>query len=147
MCNLLGFYTNYVLRINSDYAFCDMKIKIAVIEDEAPIRELYRAKLDLEGYDVRTANNGKDGLELAESFLPDLLLLDIRMPEMNGDEMLAKLRETTWGANMRVIILTNLSKDEAPSILRFLSVDRYVVKAHHTPRQVVDIVEEVIGIN
>jgi len=136
-----------VLRINSDYAFCDMKIKIAVIEDEAPIRELYRAKLDLEGYDVRTANNGKDGLALAESFLPDLLLLDIRMPEMNGDEMLEKLRGTTWGASMRVIILTNLSKDEAPSILRFLSVDRYIVKAHHTPRQIVDIVEEVIGIN
>lgn len=122
-----------------------MKYKIAVIEDEAPIRELYRAKLELSGYEVQTARDGREGLRLIASFQPDLILLDIRMPEMNGDEMLQRLRETEWGANVRVVILTNLSKDEAPSILRFLSVDRYVVKAHHTPQQVADIVGEVMA--
>ncbi|HET8708831.1 MAG TPA: response regulator [Candidatus Saccharimonadales bacterium] len=122
-----------------------MKYKIAVIEDEAAIRELYRAKLGLCGYDVKVARNGREGLELIEAFRPDLVLLDIRMPEMNGDEMLQHLRETDWGADIRVVILTNLSKDEAPSVLRFLSVDRYVVKAHHTPKQVADIVGEVIA--
>ncbi len=121
-----------------------MKTKIAVIEDESPIRELYRAKLELEGFDVQTAKNGKEGLKLAEEFLPNLILLDIRMPEMNGDEMLLKLREQDWGADMRVIILTNLSKDEAPSMLRFLGVDRYIVKAHYTPKQIVDIVHEIL---
>jgi DNA-binding response OmpR family regulator len=122
-----------------------MKYKIAVVEDEVAIRELYRAKLELCGYDVQVARNGREGLVLIKAFKPDLVLLDIRMPEMNGDEMLQKLRETEWGANIRVVILTNLSKDEAPSILRFLSVDRYVVKAHHTPKQIVDIVGEVIS--
>ncbi len=77
---------------------------------------------------------------------PDLLLLDIRMPGMSGDELLAKMRSTEWGADIRVIILTNLSRDEAPSSLRFLGVDRYVVKAHHTPSQVVDIVREVLAL-
>jgi DNA-binding response OmpR family regulator len=121
------------------------KTKIAVIEDELQIQNMYRAKLELRGFDVRVAGNGKHGLKLIEDFKPALILLDIRMPEMNGDEMLAKLRATKWGANIRVIILTNLSKDEAPSMLRLLSVDRYVVKAHYTPRQIVDVIEEVLA--
>lgn len=122
-----------------------MKYKVAIVEDETAIRELYKAKLDLCGYEVKVAHNGREGLQVIESFRPDLVLLDIRMPEMNGDEMLQRLRETEWGANIRVVILTNLSKDEAPSILRFLSVDRYIVKAHHTPKQIADIVGEVVG--
>ena len=122
-----------------------MKHKIAVIEDETPIRELYRAKLELSGYEVKAAKNGREGLALAKEFQPDLILLDIRMPEMNGDQMLQKMREHDWGADIRVVILTNLSKDEAPSILRFLNVDRYIVKAHHTPKQIVDIVAEILG--
>ena len=68
------------------------------------------------------------------------------MPEMNGDEMLAKLRAEDWGANVRVIILTNISRAEAPMMLRFLNVDRYVVKAHHTPSQLVEVVYEVLHI-
>jgi DNA-binding response OmpR family regulator len=121
-----------------------LKAKIAVIEDDTPIRELYRAKLELAGYDVKAAATGVEGLALAETFLPQLLLVDIRMPHMNGDEMLMKLREQEWGAEMRVVILTNLSKDEAPSILRFLGVDRYIVKAHHTPQQIVEIINEIL---
>lgn len=118
--------------------------KVLIVEDEGPIRDLYRAKLTLAGYDVATAQNGIEGLEQAETFLPEVILLDIRMPQMPGDEMLTKLREQEWGSEMRVIILTNLSKDEAPSILRFLGVDRYIVKAHHTPAQIVDVVREVL---
>lgn len=120
-------------------------MKIAVVEDDLPIAFMYEAKLKLAGYDVRVAYNGSSGFELLKQFSPDLVLLDIRMPEVSGDEMLEKLRETDWGANIRVIILTNLSKDEAPHSLRFLNVDRYIVKAHHTPLQVVDIVREVLG--
>ena len=122
-----------------------MKYKIAVIDDETPIRELYSVKLSLSGYDVRAAKNGREGRALVKDFQPDLILLDIRMPEMNGDQMLLKMREQDWGADIRVIILTNLSKDEAPTVLRFLNVDRYIVKAHHTPKQIVEIVEEILA--
>lgn len=66
------------------------------------------------------------------------------MPVLSGDEMLAKLRAAEWGSPIKVMMLTNLSRDEAPSTLRYLNVDRYVVKAHHTPAQVVDIVREVL---
>jgi DNA-binding response OmpR family regulator len=122
-----------------------MPKKIIVIEDDYAIAAMYVFKLRASGYDVATAYNGEDGLALAGSFFPDLILLDLMMPIMNGDQMLQKLRETDWGAPMRVIILTNLSKDEAPHGLRLLNVDRYIVKAHHTPSQVVDVVKDVLG--
>lgn len=118
--------------------------KILIIEDDVSIRKLYALKLQLSGFKVFEAVDGVEGLQMAEELMPDMILLDILMPRMNGADMLQKLRETEWGADMRVIMLTNLSKDEAPSILKFLNVDRYVIKAHYTPRQVVDIVREVL---
>lgn len=119
--------------------------KILIVEDDQAISEMYKMKLELCGYEVRTAINGEKGLATAGSFFPDLILLDLLMPDMDGDEMLEKLRETEWGAKIRVVVLTNLSKDEAPMKLRFLNVARYIVKAHHTPSQVVDVVQDVLG--
>lgn len=105
---------------------------------------MYKAKLELDGFTVFTASDGECGLEVIEVTRPDLILLDIRMPIMSGDEMLTKLRAEDWGSAIRVIVLTNLSKDEAPSVLRFLSVDRYVVKAHYTPAQITQVAREVL---
>jgi len=106
---------------------------------------MYRLKLKLAGFDVTTAHDGKAGLEIIEKQRPDLVLLDIKMPVMSGDKMLEKLRETDWGANIRVVILTNISRDEAPHNLRFLNVERYIVKAHHTPSQIIDIINDILG--
>jgi DNA-binding response OmpR family regulator len=121
--------------------------KLVIIEDEPAISEMYRFKLNLDGFTVFTAADGQQGLEACEAHMPDLILLDLKMPVMTGDEMLEKLRQTDWGADIRVVILTNISRDEAPHNLRLLSVDRYIVKAHHTPAQVVDIVKEVLARN
>lgn len=120
-------------------------LKAIVIEDDQDLQYIYKLKLEREGFDVRTASNGEEGLAAIEAFAPDIILLDLMMPVMNGTEMLAHLRAQTWGSDIRVVILTNISKDEAPQALRFLHVDRYIVKAHHTPAQVVDIVKEIIG--
>ena len=122
-----------------------MTTKICIIEDDPAIQLMYKMKLEHEGYDVRSASNGVEGLEIIKSFRPELILLDLRMPVMDGSEMLEKLRTTPWGSNIRVVILTNISKGEAPQNLRFLAVDRYVVKAHNTPTQVMDIIREVLG--
>ena len=119
-------------------------IKIAVIEDDQPIAEMYRLKLSKAGYETAVASNGHEGYELVEKMRPNLILLDLRMPGMSGDEMLEKVREADWGSTIRVIVLTNISKDEAPMSLRMLGIDRYIVKAHHTPSEVVAIVSEVI---
>ena len=118
--------------------------RIAIIEDDDTLAAMYEYKLQAEGYEVQRARDGIEGLKLAQKFRPDLILLDLMMPHMSGDEMLRHLRATEYGSGMRVIILTNISKSEAPMGLRFLSVDRYVVKAHHTPKQVVNIVREIL---
>ncbi len=130
--------------MSSDNTLSKSDVKIAVIEDEPSICEMYKMKLGSAGYNVKTAHNGQEGLKLLEDFKPQLILLDLKMPIMSGDEMLAKLRQTDWGAEIRVIVLTNISRDEAPRNIQFLNIDRYVVKAHHTPSQVLEIVQEII---
>jgi DNA-binding response OmpR family regulator len=115
---------------------------IAIIEDDQAIAQMYRFKFEAEGFDVQTAENGKLGLALAESQKPDIILLDLMMPEMPGDEMLAKLRATTWGKDMKVIILTNMGEQEIPQQVKELGVSAVILKADMTPRQVADLVKK-----
>lgn len=122
-----------------------MGAKICIVEDDLPIAEMYEFKLRQSGYQVSIAHDGVSGLALVEKERPDLVLLDLKMPQMTGEEMLERLRATDWGGGIRVIVLTNVSKDEAPQKLRFLDVERYIVKAHYTPKQVVDTIQEVLG--
>lgn len=116
--------------------------KIAIIEDDQAISQMYRFKFEGEGYEVETADNGKLGLELVESMKPDIILLDIMMPEMTGDEMLEKLRATTWGKTIKVIILTNMGEQEIPPKVKELGVSGIILKADMTPKQVADIVKK-----
>ena len=115
--------------------------KIAIIEDDQAISQMYRIKFEAEGYEVETAGNGKLGLKLAEEMQPDIILLDLMMPEMNGDEMLALMRQTSWGKDIKVIILTNMGEQEAPDALRALGARKFIVKAEMTPRQVAEMVK------
>jgi DNA-binding response OmpR family regulator len=119
--------------------------KIAIIEDDQAISQMYRIKFEAENFQVETAENGKLGLELVEKMKPDIILLDLMMPEMTGDEMLAKLRATDWGKNIKVIILTNMGEQEAPAIVKTLDVRRFIVKAEMTPRQVAEMVKKELG--
>lgn len=118
-------------------------LKIAVIEDDTPIRDMYLMKLRNHGFEVQGAEDGEKGLALIESFRPDLALLDLRMPVMSGEEMLRRLRGEDWGTDLLVAVLTNVSPGEAPLSLRYLKVERYIVKAHHTPTQVLDMVIDI----
>lgn len=116
--------------------------KIAIIEDDQAISQMYRFKFEAEGYEVQTAENGKLGLALAENMKPDIILLDLMMPEMTGDEVLTKLRATDWGKNIKVIILTNMGEQEIPAGVKELGVDGIILKADMTPRQVADTVKK-----
>lgn len=119
--------------------------KIAIIEDDPAIAQMYRLKFEAEGYAVETAENGKLGLELAESLRPDIMLLDLMMPEMTGDAMLARLRKTAWGKRIKVIILTNMGEQEVPAAVKTLDVTAFIVKADMTPRQVAELVKTSLG--
>ncbi len=116
--------------------------KIAIIEDDVAISQMYRIKFESEGYEVETAENGKLGLALIEEMKPDIVLLDLMMPEMTGDQMLIELRKKSWGKDTRVIILTNMGESEAPAIVKELGVKQFILKANMTPRQVAEIVKK-----
>lgn len=119
-----------------------MAAKVAIVEDDQAISQMYRIKFEAEGYEVETAENGKIGLELAESMKPDIILLDLMMPEMNGDEMLAKMRKTPWGKTTKVVILTNMGEQEIPDEVKKLGVVAVILKADMTPRQVAELVKK-----
>jgi DNA-binding response OmpR family regulator len=116
--------------------------QIAILEDDAAISQMYRMKFEAEGYDVETAENGKIGLILIKEMNPDIVLLDLMMPEMDGEEMLTLLRKETWGKNVKVIILTNMGESEAPASIKKMNVEAFIVKANMTPRQVAELVKQ-----
>lgn len=122
-----------------------MATKIAIVEDDQAISQMYRFKFEGEGFTVETAENGKLGLGLAERMKPDIILLDLMMPEMNGDEMLAAMRKTTWGKNIKVIILTNMGEQEIPEAVKSMGVTAVILKADMTPRQVAELVKKHVG--
>jgi len=87
---------------------------IETVEDDTPLREVLRDKLAREGFSVIEAKDGREGLAAAVRERPDLILLDIAMPVMDGITMMAKLRQMDeWGKRVPIILLTNLSVDDA----------------------------------
>ena len=121
--------------------------KIAIIEDDQVISQMYRMKFEADGFTVQVAYDGQSGVELARTMTPDIILLDMQMPGMNGAEALAKIRSQTWGKTIPVIVLTNLGEEEAPKNLHALGIDSYIVKADLTPKQVVDRVKKVLNLS
>lgn len=119
--------------------------KIAIIEDDSAIHQMYRMKFESEGFDVQLASDGRTGVELVKNFKPDLVLLDLQMPEVDGLTALKEIRSHDWGRNIPVIILTNLGEEESPKEIRQFTISGYIVKADLTPRQVVARVKEVLG--
>lgn len=126
------------------YATIVHMTKIAIIEDDPVINQMYRMKFEADGFEVQLADNGSRGVALVEKFKPDMILLDLQMPEMGGAEALELIRSHEWGKHIPVIILTNLGEEESPKHLRSLGIDSYIVKADLTPRQVVGRVKEAL---
>lgn len=117
---------------------------IVIIEDDRSILEMYTLKFTAEGYKVFTAKNGEEGLQVLHGVKADVILLDIMMPVMDGVTMLTKLRQTSWGKQLPVFILTNMSQDEAPKKLHSLGIAGYIIKANATPQQVMEKVQQLL---
>ena len=122
-----------------------MSHKLAIIEDDPAISQMYRMKFESEGYKVETAENGKIGLDMIEKMQPDMVLLDLMMPEMNGDEMLEIMRATEWGKDIPVIVLTNMGEQEIPEKIEKLGINAFILKAEMTPKQVEELVKKEIS--
>ena len=122
-----------------------MKKKILIIEDEISLRNALSEKLTSEGFDVLQAKNGEEGLESALIKKPDLILLDVIMPKMDGITMLGKLRENSWGKHVPVIILTNLSSGS--DILKSVEkkVFSYLIKSDWKLEDIIKKIEKALA--
>lgn len=119
--------------------------KIAIIEDDVAIAGMYNAKLTASGYDVKVAENGKVGLDLIKSFRPDVILLDLMMPVMNGLEVLQKFKDDPELTRAKVVVLSNMGDTETTAKIADFKVDDRIVKAELTPSQVAERVKKVLS--
>lgn len=124
------------------------KKTILVVEDTESLSNVLKSELSQDGFEVITASNGEEGLAMADEKHPDLILLDIVMPEMDGMTMYKKLRESDWGRDALVIVLTNLPAKFSQEFSEILKADgvEYVVKLDTEITDIVAKVKQKLGI-
>lgn len=121
------------------------QIKVLLVEDDTFIGRMYTKKLSDQGFDVVAATDGEHGLTLARETSPDIILLDIMLPKMDGWEVLNALKEDPNTATVPVVLLTNLgSEDDIQHGLNLGAID-YLIKAHFVPSDVVKKIHEIIS--
>jgi DNA-binding response OmpR family regulator len=104
--------------------------KIVIVEDNAALAEIYKTRLELLGYICFIGYNGITGLYFIQKEMPDLVLLDLMIPDIPGNQVLRTLRESDWGKEIKVLIVSNLNESEAAHDLRQLGIEGYLVKAN-----------------
>lgn len=126
-----------------------LKKKILVIEDELELSEIYQELLRDNGYDVHTAGNGEEGLRKVVEITPDLIFLDLRMPILDGKNMLSRLKkdlEFTKFKHIPVVILTNSGRIEnIRDTIRLGDASEFIIKSNITPDQIVDVAKKYLG--
>ena len=111
---------------------------ISIVEDDKFLRELIAQKLVKEGYEILTAIDGEEGITQIKEKKPDLVLLDLILPGIDGFEVLSKMKEDPALASIPVIILSNLGqKEDVEKGLKLGAVD-YLIKAHFTPGEIIE---------
>lgn len=116
----------------------ERKKKILLAEDDDTLAEVYRQRLEMEGFDVRRSSNGEATLKDALDYHPDLILLDVMMPNMNGFDVLDILRNSPQTRNTVIIMLTALSQPKDAERARELGADDFLVKSQVVIGDVVD---------
>jgi len=114
--------------------------KILLVEDDAILVEMYQAKFELEGHEIEIATNGEECLQKLDHYVPELILLDILMPKLNGFHVLKEIKKRPALRQIPVILLTNLGEAEVDmnrELATALGVSDYLIKSHHTPDEVV----------
>ena len=119
--------------------------KILLVEDDPVINKMYSRLFKLEGYEVVVAVDGLDGLEKLKTFTPDIIMLDIMMPKMNGVEMLGKIKENPETQNIPTIVLTNMSDMRVSNEVFAKGVNLSIIKSEMEPDMVISWVKSVLA--
>ncbi len=124
----------------------DAKKKILLVEDDEALANVYRSRLDIEGFETEWVGNGEEALAAATRLRPDLILLDAMMPKISGFDVLDILRNTIETANIHVIMLTALSQPKDKERAESLGVDDYLVKSQVVIGDVIERVRYHLGV-
>ncbi|MFA5360035.1 MAG: response regulator [Patescibacteria group bacterium] len=122
------------------------KKKILVVEDDPMISSMYKTKFEVDGFEVFTADNGATGLELVKKEKPDIVMLDIILPQLDGFSVLEQIKQDKITKNIPVIMLTNLSTDEDKAKGEKMGALDYLVKASLTPGQISEKIKQILKI-
>jgi two-component system phosphate regulon response regulator PhoB len=125
----------------------EIKKKILLVEDDEMLASVYRARLEMEGFDVFEVHDGEKALSSAIEYRPDLILLDAMMPKISGFDVLDILKNTPETMNITVIMLTALSQEKDKQRAESLGVDEYLVKSQVVISDVIERVNYHLGIN
>ncbi len=123
------------------------KKKILLVEDDEVLASVYRARLEMEGFEVEEVHDGEKALSVAINFRPNLILLDVMMPKINGFDVLDILKNTPETMNMRIIMLTALSQESDRDRAEKLGVDDYLVKSQVVIADVIERVKHHLGMD
>ena len=123
------------------------KKKILLVEDDEVLASVYRARLEMEGFEVEEVHDGEKALSVAINFRHDLILLDVMMPKINGFDVLDILKNTPETMNMRIIMLTALSQEADRDRAEKLGVDDYLVKSQVVIADVIERVKHHLGMD
>ncbi|MFZ0921226.1 MAG: response regulator [Candidatus Dormiibacterota bacterium] len=123
----------------------DDDVKVLLIEDDAAAGEMYRLRLAADGYTVVIARDGEEGLRMASDEAPDFIYLDLRLPGLDGFEVLERLRAQPGTTHIPVIILTNYGEPELRERGLKLGALEFLVKAETTPAELSDRVDQSRG--
>lgn len=118
--------------------------RIVIVEDDPALGEIYKTRLELQGYTCYVAYNGIIALYFIQKDVPDLVLLDLMIPDIAGSEVLAVLRRSSWGKHIPVYVISNLNESSAPAGLRDLGIEGYSVKANLADNQIDEIVNNIL---
>ncbi|MDB5175563.1 MAG: hypothetical protein JWM81_421 [Candidatus Saccharibacteria bacterium] len=120
-----------------------MSKKVLIIEDDQLIQRMYEKIFTFEKFEVVLAANGQEGLELARTVSPTIILLDVMMPVMNGIEVLEKLKLDPATKAIPVIMLSNLAGENDIETALSKGAVKYIIKSEYDPKQIADMVEEI----
>lgn len=121
-----------------------MSQRIVIVEDNASLADIYKTRLELLGYVCFVAYEGGNALYLIEKELPDLVLLDLMIPGIAGDQILKTMRTSDWGKHIPVLIVSNLNEADAPAGLRDLGIAGYAVKANLSDDKIDQMVNDIL---
>jgi DNA-binding response OmpR family regulator len=123
------------------------KTLVLIIEDDSYISDMYKIKLESENFEVVIANDGIVGIKILEKQKPDIILLDIVMPKVDGFSVLKTIKKNSELKEIPVILLTNLSQKESVERGFELGADGYIIKAHFTPSEVIGKIKDILKKN